>query len=51
MPASGSWKKNMYQERLSWAGVVKNRAPSAARCGTDIATSRRNRSGRWTTAP
>ena len=48
--ASGVWKKKMYQERLSWAGVERNRVISAAWCGTASVTSFENRSGRWPTA-
>ena len=48
--AIGVWKKKTYQDRLSWAGVVRKRATSAAWCGTAITTSFEKRSGRWPTA-
>ena len=44
--ASGVWKKKMYQDRLSCAGVERNRVISAAWCGTASVTSFENRSGR-----
>ena len=44
--ASGVWKKKMYQDRLSCAGVVRKRVINAAWCGTASVTSFENRSGR-----
>ena len=44
--ASGVWKKKMYQDRFNWAGVLRKLVTIAAWCGTDIATSFVNRSGR-----
>ena len=48
--ASGCWKKNMYQLRLSCTGD-KNACAIAPPGGTAMPTTLAQRSGSWTTAP